>query len=62
MPTSEQDPQRAKLQRAAMRDERRADFADDESDWRGLLLGIALALSAIGLVILFIRLLLGVPQ
>ena len=62
MPTSEQDPARAKLQRAAIRDERRADFADDESDWRGLLLGLLLACSTIGLAILFIRLLLGAPE
>ena len=62
MPTTNQDPERARLQRAAIRDERRADFADDESDWAGLLLGIALALSTISLTILAIRLTLGVPQ
>ena len=62
MPTTNQDPERARLQRAAIRDERRADFADDESDWRGLLLGLLLACSAIGLAVLFIRLLLGVPE
>lgn len=46
MPTSQQDPERARLQRAT---EKVPDWAM-ERDWMGMLLGIALALGGVTLV------------
>ena len=51
-PTSLQDPERARKQRLQHP-------PVDESDWRGLLLGLALAIGSIGLLVLVVRLSLG---
>ena len=52
MPTSLQDPEQARKQRLQYP-------PPDESDWRGLLLGLALAISSIGLLVLVVRFTLG---
>ena len=51
-PTSLQDPERARKQRLQYP-------PPDESDWRGLLLGLALAISSIGLLVVTVWLMLG---
>ena len=51
-PTSLQDPERARKQRLQYP-------PPDESDWRGLLLGLALAIGSTGLLVATVWLMLG---
>ena len=47
MPTTEQDPERARLQRAAMKPPEWT----NESDWVGLLMGLAAVIGVIALIV-----------
>ncbi len=58
MPTSAQDPERARLQRRQWL-QTQAPEMRNESDWRGLLLGLGISIVTIGALIALIRVFIG---